>query len=62
MDYPRTSQVADDTQLPLYLDEARQLFSELPEPDLSQTPDWESADIEALRWFDVACETGIIKH
>ena len=62
MNYPRTSQVADDSTLPIYLDEARQLFSELPEPDLTQTPDWESADIEALRWFDVAAETGIIKH
>ena len=62
MKYPRTSQVADDSQLPLYLEEARDLFIRLPEPDLSQTPDWESADIEALRWFDVAAETGIIKH
>ena len=62
MKYPRTSQVADDSQLPLYLEEARDLFMRLPEPDLSQTPDWESADIESLRWFDVAAETGIIKH
>lgn len=60
MSYPHTTQVADDSQLPLYLEQARELLRGLPDPDLSSTPAWESADIEALRWFDVSAETGII--
>jgi hypothetical protein len=56
-----TVERADESVLDTYLVFAEDLARSLPEPDLDSAPAWESADLERLRWFDIAAETTIIR-
>jgi selenocysteine lyase/cysteine desulfurase len=53
MHYPRHHDVAPESALATYLDEARALLRAAPEPDAFDPAGAVSADFEHLRWFDL---------
>jgi selenocysteine lyase/cysteine desulfurase len=53
MRYPRHHDVAPESALSTYLDEARTLLRAAPEPDAFDPAGAVSADFEHLRWFDL---------
>jgi selenocysteine lyase/cysteine desulfurase len=53
MRYPRHHDVAPESALATYLDEARVLLRAAPEPDAFDPAGAVSADFEHLRWFDL---------